>query len=553
MVNCDGRARHGEIDYRLSTVARSQPVLPPTVMTKSSGSSMLGTVTLWGHCFFSDEQILDRYRESGAEALGGLPGNFVVVIDDGDEIVLVSSVHGAFNYFYAVRDGVFFHADTLAGVLEKSRLAWRWNWQALTDVLLVEHAIDNQTIHPDVKRVGPSTVIRFKAGRVTEHRKTWEEVHPNRSAGAEQAVEVANKEVARWIQHPIMVSMSGGFDSRLILSSMLNQGVRPDLLTMGFPDSSDVNISQEVAKRFDLKLQRVEIAPTDYLTHGPRIARLSNGAKTAEHWHTYIYPKKAGLDPRTRLFIGANGEFCRSFLLDKGFAASVADLMPGNAVLRAYWRRRFRSPFRTEELSFMDPEFKELIGPDGRERWANRLVSASPGGLLRGLDQFYLWQRVRNFISNGIKLYSDSCVPVTPFLSHEWTQLVWNLPRMWKQGNEWHRFAIARNCEALMAFPEEKTGRPMAHRAPSLYWARHRKRRVVPYQRFSTWTAHGDLLEFVNSNASLLADVLQPQCLSKICDEHREKKNRAPAMGAFLMMIFWKQHINQIAANARSS
>jgi len=511
---------------------------------------MMMQTKLLGYTSLVPEQIVQLYEHQGAAAIRELPGNFIVTIETPEETTLISSAHGVCNYFYTVQAGQLFHGDTVANILRESKLPWRWDWQALADVALLEQTLDNETLHPAIQRLPPATILRFSAGRTTLTKQTWEEVHPAAPASADQALQIFNAETARWFAEPTVVSMSGGFDSRVILASMLHQQLRPDrLLTLGFEQSTDVQISVAIAKHFNLPLQRVELEPQDYLRHGARISALTNGTKPAGHWHTHLYTRKANLDPTTRLYIGSNGEFCRSFLLDKGIVTRLAGMVPGEMLLRKFWSLKFRPPFHPEDLASLHPEWARYFAPPARQEFAQRAVELSPGGLLPGLDHFYLRQRVRHFIANGLKLYADSSVPITPFLNVDWTREVWNLPRKWKQGSNWHRFAIARNCPELLNFPEEKWGPAMPARAPALYWARAAKKSViVPYHHYGEWFRAGPLWEFVRENAGAIDDIIDPQAVVRICDEHRRLGGRERLLSFFMMLCFWKQHLRTVLA-----
>ena len=146
-----------------------------------------------------------------------------------------------------------------------------------------------------------------------------------------------NRSVQRWCGEAPVLSLSGGFDSRTLLSSLLAQGLRPKLLTMGFENSTDMVIVRQIASSFDLPLLSVEIDHDDYFRYGERITRLTNGTKVALDWHTFIYPAKADLPAESTLLVGTCGEMARSFYLDKGIVSLLADL-GAPLTTRLFWR-----------------------------------------------------------------------------------------------------------------------------------------------------------------------------------------------------------------------
>jgi multiple sugar transport system substrate-binding protein len=61
-----------------------------------------------------------------------------------------------------------------------------------------------------------------------------------------------------------------------------------------------------------------------------------------------------------------------------------------------------------------------LSTPEGQRASIEPLVAACAGKLFPGLDRFYLRERVRQFIGNGIALYEATTPTITPMLDREW-------------------------------------------------------------------------------------------------------------------------------------
>jgi asparagine synthase (glutamine-hydrolysing) len=340
--------------------------------------------------------------------------------------------------------------------------------------------------------------------------------------------------------------MSGGFDSRVLLSSVLKLGHRPKaFLSQGTADSTDVEISRAIASRFSIPLEVVSLDPVDYIRYGPEISRLTNGTKTATNWHAYIYAAKATTNLNSAFIVGTNGEFARSYLADYGIITTIADtLMPATA-LRAFWSRKVKSWLSSSELAGCNSDFVEEFSESGRQARVSRLCKLCNPPFSKGLDRFYLEQRVRNFTANGLKLTFAHAACRTPFLGREWTVLAWNLPRRWKMGNNWHRYALARNEPALMDFPEEHIGIRVRENAPSFYWTRFRKRRpVVGYAKYRDWLAEGPLADHLRANAHQIAEIIAPETVLKILDQHRTDRSRERVLSLLLSLIYWCTYLN---------
>ncbi len=505
-----------------------------------------------GHCSASDAAFLAAYRADGLRAIQRFSGEYVAIIGSGEETVIVSSPYGVFQYFYTVQYGRLFHGDTVLEVIKQSELAWAWNYRALADVTGLSHCLGSDTLHAEVHRLPAASALKLSSGRPVLTTLTWYELHPPIDSSPAAAISAYNDAVTRSIAgaSDVYLSMSGGFDSRVILSSLLASGIRPSLLTCGSEDATDVVISRQIAAHFDLPIEVISLSPADYLEHGERISRLTNGTKSADHWHTFLYPHKAALPPAAALLVGTNGEFAATYFLDRGILSRTLDLvdraLPAPALRDRFWSKKFKQILQPGEIAALVPELAEQFSPSGWKERLKRLEAASPGTLLDGLDRFYLQERVPHFMGNGLKLYADSASPRTPFLDLGWTTTIWHMNRHTKMGRNWHRAAIRHNCPSLLGFPEEGRAPVMAVEAPPLYWLRGRRRYpVVSYAGYEQWWRRDDISGFIEDNASVLEPLIDRRTLMEVVRQQRATGNRTAAVSFFLCMAFWCRQIRE--------
>jgi asparagine synthase (glutamine-hydrolysing) len=263
------------------------------------------------------------------------------------------------------------------------------------------------------------------------------------------------------------------------------------------------------------------------------IVKLTGGTKTAENWHTYIYPRKSHLPLGCNFFLGSNGEYARSNNTDYGAIARVANLFPSLAV-PGWWRVRLKTIIRREQRMFQDAELAGMseglrseLDASGYRRRVAKLSALCHNTFLEGFDRFFLEQTVRGFISNGLKLLSGRLSWRAPFIDRDWVQSVMNLPQKFKFNSHWHRFAIVQNEPRLLDFPFEKD-------IPN----------PIHYARYPEWFADQRTLDFLHSNAGLLEDLLTPKLLRSIVEEHVKLRNRTRAVSFLVTQIFWRMAVN---------
>lgn len=500
-----------------------------------------------GYTKYSDRQLLDMFVNQGIQTLRDLSGEYALILEGNDECAIVTSPVGAMHYYYYYDNSRFFHGNMIIDILKKAAIPWQWNWSALGDLCQLENLTNNQTLHPSIKRVPPGTCLYYRNGSLSVDTKCYIDSIPPLRPDPQGAVKAMNQEVEAWSGNNPYLSLSGGFDSRVILGSMLRQGIQPRLITMGNDQCSDVRTAKAIATEYNLTHDLIRININDFFEHASKISYLTNGTKTAWHWHTYLYPLKAQIPNESSFFVGTLGEFARSYYFDKGQLGRIANINPQLA-LNKFWNMKLnRHPtFYPEELSSLNIKFAEQLYQQGISSRANRLVKYCKKQFLPGLTRYYFEQRVPNFYANGIRMYMDSSKWRSPFHSRRWIDQIWNLPASWKLGSNWHRYAIGINMPKLLDFPEENGLVPgrMLKKAPPLYWTSVMRRTpYISYDLSAEWYRDPRLQDFIYSNRESIDDLIHPDLVSSILTSHKSGADRTRTLAFLLTMIYWKQNL----------
>ena len=503
------------------------------------------TAKLLGYCEIDATALRERLQTGGSQSLINLKGDYCWILESEQDCYIITSPYGACQYYYTLHQGQFFHGETVLDVLEKSGLAWSWNWRALADFSFFDHTLERDTLHSEVWRVPPGSCLHFCQGKLHQEILSWDELNPPEPSSARTALDRFNQGVQEWLNDPVAVSLSGGFDSRLILASVLKAGVKPFVFTMGNEESTDVMISRQIAHHFQLDYRIVQLNFADYFPQGKYLARLTNGTKAIRHWHTYFYPHYAQVPRNHVVYIGTNGEFAKNFYYDKGILLLYQNWAAPVQALRQMWagRLRYGTLFQPSEFSQIHPGFVQELSSEAQAHRIDRLVELSNHRLCGGLEQFYVNNRVQNFMGNGLKLYAENLNVRLPFMNREWMRSIWNLNYRWRLGNNWHRFAIEQTLPALMNFAEQgETTDRLRRRAPFLYWRSDRKKLpVVSFGDRKEWFRSSLMVEFLHDQAEVLRDLMDPNLVKTIALENQEKGNRFLTVSFLATQIFWNQ------------
>src|SRR5689334_11427922 len=129
--------------------------------------------TMLGYSAASAEDIV-RHALAG-RPLRELPGDFVVVAEDAADptrCAIVTSAVGVRPYFHATGpDRRLVHGEGLFDVASRAGLPWRWDRQALVAFVFLLHTLDEDTLHPGVRRLPPCAILRADGPRITVERQ----------------------------------------------------------------------------------------------------------------------------------------------------------------------------------------------------------------------------------------------------------------------------------------------------------------------------------------------------------------------------------------------
>jgi hypothetical protein len=114
-----------------------------------------------GYCDHEHDVIIHKLRNKEYQDLQNMDGEFTLVYEDGKEVVVITSLIGAMQYFYYC-DGIrFSHGQSIISIANQLDLGWRWDWESIGDLCELENLTENRTLHQDIKRVPAGTILIY--------------------------------------------------------------------------------------------------------------------------------------------------------------------------------------------------------------------------------------------------------------------------------------------------------------------------------------------------------------------------------------------------------
>jgi len=217
--------------------------------------------------------LLALYRESGTGFLNRLRGSFIATIVDlaRRRVLIFNDRRASRPCFYRTgADGsLTFAPETALLALEHGRLA-PIDYQAVTELLIFGSYFDDRTLFSNVRKLPPASCVELtpNAARFDRYwQLRFDGSRANRSHNelVDECADLVRISVRRHLARvpkPVLL-LSGGTDSRIILASMLAEGLSAPAASYGTGRGDDVEVATRVAQAAGISLQLFTIPTTD--------------------------------------------------------------------------------------------------------------------------------------------------------------------------------------------------------------------------------------------------------------------------------------------------
>jgi hypothetical protein len=252
------------------------------------------------------------WREGATEWQQASRGGACGLAIDGRRRYLHSSVSGLGPLYWIDQGGATYFATRIDPLVETSPVPLSVDWDAWAAIIALRYALGERTPFAEVRRLGPHSTLRRRLGRnrVRAHRWPWAEIDPRLSheEGAE-AIAAALGEMVAELDGELACPLSGGLDSRLLLSTVVSLG-RASPLALTVSDDEGARFEQEpaemIAQALEVPWEEVGAAVADYP------ADWEERARRVEHQ----FVDHAWLVPLARRIESVQGPALDGFALD---------------------------------------------------------------------------------------------------------------------------------------------------------------------------------------------------------------------------------------------
>lgn len=391
----------------------------------------------------------------GFGALESLDGHWAVaVIDLRSRQVAVGCDPFGVRALYQTRadDGAWLIATHTAGLLAYPAVRRELNPAGLADFLAFGHPIGNKTLFAGITLLPAATLLLWADGQLSARRYWLPQFRPEQSF-TEDDLEVLrlrlNHNVAGVLAsgQPCTIALSGGADSRVVLSAMLASGARPDTVTHSIPGATDAQLSALVARQANTRHHFYPVRGEELVDQVIPGIQLLAGRVAGIDVHPLCFLDDIAGYTRT-ILTGLAGNLYRAhnFIVESpgrfSSLSGLADYIIDNynqlvrvaelpELLTSDWYRAADHPLRLSVLMALE---------DGADHTSNLSYRSA---------LFYLQERTRKFLTKGDAIVRREIETWHPFLDRQFFIRSWKLPFSARFQNLLHSYIITCNAPEL--------------------------------------------------------------------------------------------------------
>jgi asparagine synthetase B (glutamine-hydrolysing) len=442
-------------------------------------------------------ETLLAQRELG---LNAVQGQFAGVRWSDDGVELFNDLFGSRELYYAVR-GVHTFISTRLDWVSRAVGGAAIDAAAFGGKWLHFYQLSYNSLLKDIARLPPGGRVTISAeGSIATRRERFDPV-ANEGSGV---AKILKAQILATQNTPFTtnVALSGGLDSRLVLSVLLHDRAdRWKAYTLGSAGDGDVEITRQLSERFHFehRVLSTESAPPveeaiDYAGHVMLLRPFSSFAQQQLLKNIH--------DPQTVMIDGSYGEILRRYGFKRLSWFGSLDIMRGNVQRVSKLARKFRadifntefqSQLQTAALNEMEEVFRELppVSKIGVANWIDLLVYVRGTPNLNAAEQARTDHHYRSFM---------------PFLQVPMLQAGLNMPLSQRRNSRWVKAYIRATVPELASYSLAGLHSlyPFNSRAVHAYLYQRLKRKLQPRHHVTPRVFHYKdfILDLLSDRAS---------------------------------------------------
>jgi asparagine synthase (glutamine-hydrolysing) len=412
------------------------------------------------------------YRREGTGFIPRLAGSFCLVILDLQEsrLVLASDRLGSYPLYWWNSPERFVFASELRALLRDPSIRAVLDPRAVADYLTFGFPLGDKTLAQGVRLLPSGATLTYSWRDATvriEKYHDWAAAfvpwQGSKADYLQQLTTAFRSAVERDIggPHRFGISLSGGLDSRTILSAVDSKRHPISSFTLGIQGCADQVIAQKLAGLAGTQHHFFQLDDrylVDFLPNLEKMVSLSDGMYLS-HGLTEILALRFLEETGTEVLIRGHG----------AELAKTALAWPLHTDERVYQMERVNEfiPYLLARVNYISRgvalddvltnEWSELVRGGARQS-LEEVLDNVPLAPANCCSYLYLTEHHRRFTVASLELFRNVLEVRLPFVDTEFLALLFRAPPRWREHTQIHRALIAANHAALLRVRNSNTG-----------------------------------------------------------------------------------------------
>jgi asparagine synthase (glutamine-hydrolysing) len=418
--------------------------------------------------------IAELYRHDGPGCADRLRGSFCAVILDTTQkkLLLISDLTGSYPLYWFKTSERLVFASELKAVLKEPSVRRSLNPAAVADFFSFGFLLGDKTLAADVTLLPPSSVLTYEWGgdrcRLERYANPAALFRPWQGTVGEfteQLRSTFNGAVQGCLsdQPVVGLALSGGMDTRVILSAVDGYRDRLVTYTVGVKGCADQVIAEQLSSLVGTRHKFVEIDAQylgEFIPNLRRMVGLTDGMYLTHGLTEMLVRQFLEQAEFPVLLRGHGGELGKMSLAWPFHTDSAIRQMDGKDQFISYMLQRvnYISPCVAIDDLFL-PDWAGQVRGGARRSLESSVhdVDLSPSDLC---SYVYLMELHRRFTIPSLALFRNHVEVAMPFVSREVLDVLWRAPAAWRDGTTLHQAIIRANHPALLKIRNSNTGAP---------------------------------------------------------------------------------------------
>lgn len=520
--------------------------------------------------------IVALYERHGDGFVDRLDGSFGLAILDSTRrrVLIASDPFGSYPiYWHAAPSGFTFGSEVrtlLRAIEEPATLDVR----AVADYVTLGTVLGEKTLAGGVSLLDPGTSLAYDwtSGAVTRTRyfevaTLFQGPAPSRSEYVDAVRAAFAGSVSKTLSgsHTFGLSLSGGLDSRAVLSAINGSAPRLVTYTLGVNGCADQVIASRLSQIAGTDHRFFELDDSylrDFLTHQERMVSITDGLYLSHGLTEMLalgFLGRTGIDVLLR---GHGGELAKTDLAWPLHTDEHVFTLNTTAELVSYLAGR--ANYVTRELTpaaLFTPDVADRAGRGAIDTLAAvaQPLTLTPPQLC---SYFYLRELHRRFTIPSIELFRTTLEVRMPFVDRGFLGVLFSGDPAWRTDTSLHRAMTRAGSPALLRVRNSNTGArgdagPLTEKVLDKFNTLFKRMNVYGYRHYHSFDAwmRTRLLETVEQKL-LAADArtrafLRPDVLRRLIDETRQgTADRGYLLQVLLTIELWQRQngVERVAA-----